>query len=284
VIVCGGAYNSPKLLMLSGIGPGEHLRERGVEIVLDRPAVGENLSDHLASEVLWTAPEPEDRSARRRWRSARLMLATQAGAFASTLAEAGAFLRLGPGAPAPDIQLHCAPVYFAEAGQIPEAQGVWVSPCLLTPASRGSVRLAAANPSIDLEIENRFGSAPDDLRRLAAGVRFAMALGGAPALKPFCAEAISAPEDTDQQAVSDHIARTAFAFYHPVGTCRMGSDAHAVVDEQLRVRGVADLRVIDASVMPVVPRGNTNAPTIALAERAADLLRHGRALSAPGSD
>ncbi len=279
VILCAGAYNSPQLLMLSGVGPATQLRKHEIEVLLDRSAVGENLSDHAATELLWTTPEPESRSSRRRWRSTKLLLATQTGAFASGLAEAGGFARVAAAAPAPDIQLHCVAVQFlGEGTSDPEAHGAWVSPCLLTPHSRGSVRLASGDPAAKPIVHNAFYTAGDDLPRMVAALRLTLDICAQPALRPFCAEPFTMPDGDSDDALRAHIARTTFAFYHPVGTCRMGEDADAVVDERLRVNGCEHLRVIDASVMPAVPRGNTNAPTIALAERAADLIRHGGVL------
>ncbi len=279
VILCGGAYNSPQLLMLSGVGPAEHLSAHGIEVLLDRPAVGENLSDHAATELLWMTAPPQDRAGRRRWRSARLLLATQLGSFGSNLAEAGGFARVAADAPAPDIQLHVAPVQFLDEGvSDPDAYGVWVSPCLLTPHSRGSVRLTSSDPTAKPIVHNAFYTAGDDLERMIAALRLVLDISAQPAMRGCCAEPFNVPARDGDDALRAHVARTTVAFYHPVGTCRMGEDAEAVVDDRLCVNGLRGLRVIDASVMPVVPRGNTNAPTIALAERAADLIRHGAAL------
>ena len=273
VILCAGTYNSPQLLMLSGIGPAGHLAAHGIEALVDRPAVGENLSDHAATELLWMAGEPKDRSARRRWRSAKLLLATQAGAFGSNLAETGAFVRVGESARAPDVQFHGAPVQFLDEGAgDPEAQGFWLSPCLLTPASRGSVRLASGDPAERPIVRNEFYNAAQDMLRMVAALRLALALCRQPALRAWCTEPFTVPAGEDDRALREHIESTTFAFYHPVGTCRMGEDREAVLDARLRVNGVDGLRVVDASAMPVVPRGNTNAPTIALAERAAELM------------
>jgi choline dehydrogenase len=276
VILCGGAYNSPQLLMLSGVGPAAHLAAHGIEVLLDRPAVGENLSDHAATELLWTTPEPESSAGRRRWRATKLLLATQTGAFSSGLAEVGGFARVAADATAPDVQLHCVAVQFQRdiASDPEEAHGVWVSPCLLTPRSRGSVRLASSDPAAKPIVHNAFYTAGDDLERMIAALRLTLDICVRPALKSYCAAPFTAPDGDTEDALRDHLAQTTFAFYHPVGTCRMGVDADAVVDNRLRVNGLEGLRVIDASVMPAVPRGNTNAPTIALAERAADLIRN----------
>jgi choline dehydrogenase len=282
VILCGGAYNSPQLLMLSGVGPAEHLMTREVEVLLDQPAVGENLSDHPATQLVWTTPEPQSLLLALEPAALEQYEATQTGPFASNLAEAGGFARVGADAPAPDIQFHVAPVHIVDEGmRDPEAHGVWVSPCLLTERSRGSVRLASNDPTAKPIVHNAFysDSAGGDLQRMIAGLRLTLDICAQPAMKPYCAEAFNTPDGDSDEALRAHIARTTFAIYHPVGTCRMGEDAGAVVDAQLRVNGLDGLRVVDASVMPVVPRGNTNAPTIAVAERAADLIREGSMLA-----
>jgi len=143
------------------------------------------------------------------------------------------------------------------------------------------VRLASNDPSAKPIIHNDFYSAGDDMARMIAGLRLALDICEQPALRPYCAEPFNTPAGDGDAELRAHIARTTFAIYHPVGTCRMGEDEQAIVDPELRVNGLEGLRVVDASVIPVVPRGNTNAPTIALAERAADLIRHGRALTEP---
>jgi choline dehydrogenase len=284
VILAGGAYNSPQLLMLSGVGPAEHLMMREIDVRLDQPAVGQNLSDHPATQLVWTTPEPESLLLALEPAALAEYEATRSGPFASNLAEAGGFVRVGEDAPAPDIQFHVAPVHIVEEGmRDPEAHGVWVSPCLLTERSRGSVRLASADPSAKPIIHNDFYSQGDDLDRMIAGLRAAIEICGQPAMRPYCAEPFNVPAGDSREALAAHTARTTFAIYHPVGTCRMGSDQDAVVDAGLRVNGLEGLRVIDASVMPTVPRGNTNAPTIALAERAADLIRHGSAQAGPAA-
>jgi len=285
VILSGGAYNSPQLLMLSGVGPAEHLMMREVEVLHDQPAIGENLSDHPATQLVWTTPEPESLLLALEPATLAQYEATQTGPFASNLAEAGGFIRVERDAPAPDIQFHVAPLQIVDEGMSdPDAHGVWVSPCLLTERSRGSVRLASSDPTAKPIIHNCFYAAGEDMQRMIAGLRVALEVCSQPAMAPYCAEPFNTPAGDSDEALRAHVARSTFAVYHPVGTCRMGTDAAAVVDEQLRVNGLEGLRVVDAAVMPTVPRGNTNAPTIALAERAADLIRHGRALAAaPGA-
>jgi choline dehydrogenase len=277
VILCGGAYNSPQLLMLSGVGPAEHLTMREIEVLLDQPAVGENLGDHPASYTVFTTPEPESLLLALEPAAMTEFEASQTGPFASNLAEAGGFARVGNGVEAPDVQLHVAPIQIVDEGMAdPQAHGVWVSPCLLTAESRGSVRLASADPTAKPIVRNNFYAAEADMARMIEAVRLAEEICAQPAFSPYAAEPFTAPADDSEDSLRAHIARTTFEIYHPVGTCAIGS----VVDAELRVEGLEGVRVVDASVMPTVPRGNTNAPTIAIAERAADLIRHGRAVAA----
>ncbi len=280
VILCGGAYNSPQLLMLSGVGPAEHLAMREIEVLLDQPAVGENLSDHAATYNVWTTPEPESLLLALEPAALSEFETSQTGPFASNLAESGGFVRVGSGAPAPDIQFHVAPVQIVEEGAgEPDAHGVWVSPCLLTPGSRGSVRLASEDPTARPVVRNRFYSDEADMPRMVAALRLMEEICAQPAFRPYAAERFTAPESDSEDDLREHAARTTFQIYHPVGTCAIGS----VVDLELRVEGLEGIRVVDASVMPTVPRGNTNAPTIAIAERAADLIREQTPLRA-GAD
>jgi choline dehydrogenase len=277
VILCGGAYNSPQLLMLSGIGPAEHLAMREIEPLLDQPAVGENLGDHPATYTVFNTPEPESLLAALEPAAMAEFEASQTGPFASNLAESGGFARVGEGAEAPDVQIHVAPVQIVDEGMAdPTAHGVWVSPCLLTAESRGSVRLASPDPTAKPIIRNNFYEREADLARMMSAVRLTAEICAQPAFKPYAAEPFTGPSEDSDDALRAHIAATTFEIYHPVGTCAVGS----VVDAELRVEGVEALRVVDASVIPTVPRGNTNAPTIAIAERAADLIRHGKAVAA----
>jgi len=270
VLLCGGAYNSPQLLMLSGVGPAEHLTLREIEPVLDQPAVGENLGDHPATYAVWTTPQPESLLQALEPAALERFAATQTGPFASNLAEAGGFARVGDGAAAPDVQFHVAPLQIVDEGLAdPDAHGVWVSPCLLTARSRGSVRLASKDPTAKPIVRNGFYAEEEDMARAVAAVRLAAEICAQPAMRPYAAEPFSGPADDSEQAIRAHVAATTFPIYHPVGTCAIGS----VLDAELRVQGLEGIRVVDASAMPTVPRGNTNAPTIALAERAADLIK-----------
>ena len=277
VILCGGAYNSPQLLMLSGVGPAEHLAMREVEVLLDQPAVGENLGDHPATYGVWTTPEPESLLAALEPAAMAEFEASQTGPFASNLAESGGFARVGAGVEAPDVQFHVAPIQIVEDGMgDPQAHGVWVSPCLLTAESRGSVRLGSADPTAKPVVRNAFYEAEADMARMIDALRLTQEICAQPSLRPYCADPFTVPAGDSEDALRAHVARTTFEVYHPVGTCAIGS----VVDTDLRVEGLEAIRVVDASVMPAVPRGNTNAPASAIAERAADLICHGKALAA----
>jgi choline dehydrogenase len=270
VILCGGTFNSPQLLMLSGVGPAEHLAVRELPVVLDQPAVGESLSDHPCSIGVWTTPEPESLLTALDPAALEQFMREQTGPFASNFAESGGFARVGSRAPAPDVQFHAVPLQIVEEGTAdPDAHGFCVLPCLLTPESRGTVRLASSDPTAHPVVRNDFYAAESDLVRMMAAVRLMLEICAQPALAPYCAEPFTLPADDSDAALRAHLARTTFPIYHPVGTCALGS----VVDEQLRVIGIEGLRVVDASVMPTVPRGNTNAPTMAIAERAADLIK-----------
>ena len=200
------------------------------------------------------------------------------GPLTSNVAESGGFWRSRDLA-APDVQFHCAPVMFVDEGLgDPVAHGMSFGGCLLTPRSRGSVTLRSNDPTAKPWIQHRFLSEPEDVAVMLDQLRLTLDIARAPALGRFCREPFLAPASDDDASLRAHLARHAQTLYHPVGTCAMGSGPDAVVDSELRVHGLQSLRVVDASVMPSVTRGNTNAPTIAVAERAAELVR-GRAPS-----
>jgi choline dehydrogenase len=278
VILCAGAYNSPQLLQLSGIGDPADLARVGVAAQVDSREVGRNLQDHPIANLGWTTDCPDSLLAAGDPVHAERFAREGRGPLTSNWAEAGAFLRTQPGAAAPDVQLHAVPAYNLEDGLEPNAQhGMAISPCLLAPASRGVVRLANADPSAKPFILHNYYAEPADLETLVDGLSEAIALGETEALAPYCRRPYSAPAGDRREDLRDHVRRSTQTLYHPAGTCRMGTDAGAVLDPELRVRGVEGLRVVDASVMPTVTRGNTNAPVIAIAERAADLIAHGHA-------
>jgi len=270
VILCGGAYGSPQLLMLSGVGPAEHLTLKEVEVVLDQPLVGENLIDHPATQAVWTTEEPVSLLLALEPEALEEFEQTQSGVLTSNLAEGGGFVRMESGAQAPDTQFHIAPVQIVDEGMSdPEAHGLWISACLLNQEARGTVRLQNNDPTGKPVIRNNFYSSERDMRLAVEGFELLMEIARQPALAKYCVDPFTVPASDSREDVAAHVRRTTFAIYHPVGTCAMGS----VVDDQLRVNGLEGLRVVDASVMPMVPRGNTNAPTIAVAEKAADLIK-----------
>jgi choline dehydrogenase len=281
VILSAGAYHSPQLLMLSGVGPAEHLTMREIEVVLDQPQVGENLSDHPATYGVWTTPEPVSLLLALEPAALEEFERSQSGPLTSNLAEGGGFVRMESGAPAPDVQFHVAPVQIVDEGMAdPTAHGLWISPCLLQQEARGSVRLQNSDPTGKPVIRNDFYATEKDTRMACDAFRLMLEITRQPALRPYCAEPFTVPASGSEADVLAHVRRTTFAIYHPVGTCAMGT----VVDDQLRVNGVEGLRVVDASVMPMVPRGNTNAPVIAVAERAADLIAERAAAPTAGPE
>ncbi|MGW0043260.1 GMC family oxidoreductase [Rhodococcus sp. NPDC003348] len=280
VVLCGGAINSPQLLMLSGLGPAGHLREHGIDVVADLPGVGENLHDHPVLPVLWhttgttdlkdiTAPPA---------RFAQWKVAGR-GPLTSNVGEGGAFFSSRDGLRAPDLQVHVAPGGFVDNALREMPSGLFtVAVTLVSVASRGRLRLRSADPRWRPEIDPRYFDDPADLDAMLAGVRRIVDIARQPVIarfldRPFLPSRLDGASDGD---LADHARAWTQTLYHPVGTCAMGDGEGAVVDSELRVRGVEGLRVVDASVMPTVTRGNTNAPTVMIAEKAADLLR-GRA-------
>ena len=280
VLVCGGALNSPQLLMLSGIGPAAHLREIGLEVRVDLPGVGENLQDHLDICTMQRCTQPVTYDKTNDALIALKYYLLKQGPGTSNIAETGAFLRSRLAEDArPDIQFHFVPAQLDDHGrnQLP-GFGYTVHACYLRPRSRGRLTLASDNPTDKVRIEAGYLSDPEgrDLQMMLECVRMSREIFAQPAFEPFRGEEIFPGEQVqDDAALVEFIRRKAESIYHPVGTCRIGSadDPMAVVDPELRVRGVQGLRVVDASVMPKLIGGNTNAPTMMIAERAADLIR-----------
>jgi choline dehydrogenase len=279
VVLAGGALNSPHLLMLSGIGPADHLREVGVDVVHDLPGVGQALQDHPLVPVIWHVRSGrslfrgESPSGYARWFGARR------GPLTSNLAEAGLFTRSDDALAECDLQYHFLPVkYWRQAEVDPDVDAFTAAVVLVHVRSRGSVRLRSADPTWKPAVDAGYLTDERDLEALVTGVEKAREIASVGPLAEVLAEewspggTVHAREDL-RRTVRD----TLESLYHPVGSCRMGSGEDAVVDPQLRVRGLEGLRVVDASVMPTLIRGNTNAPTMMLAERAADLIT-GRSL------
>jgi choline dehydrogenase len=273
VILCGGAVNSPQLLMLSGVGPADHLRSHGIDVVADLAAVGTGLQDHPIVPMRWHTP-----GTRAIWESVTLrnFLLWQSlgrGPYASNVAEAGGFVRTSSGLPAPDLQYHVLGTPYVNQGLTDPADRMMsVLVTAVAVASRGTVTLRSADPRWKPLIDPAYLSERADLEVLLAGVRQAREIA---TCRPFARLDGGEAAPGDGTEVADWIRHEVVTLYHPTSTCAMGGAEDAVCDPELRVRGVDGLRVVDASVMPAVPRGNTNAPTIAIAERAADLIAGG---------
>jgi choline dehydrogenase len=281
VILAAGAVGSPQLLMLSGIGPAGHLRSLGIPVLVDSPGVGGNLSDHPVVAVMWHTPrarglwEQVGRKNMARWQL------LHSGALTTNVAESGGFTRSDPSLSAPDIQWHAIPAPYQDGGLTdPSVRALSLLVALTDVRSRGTVRLASDDPRHKPLIDPAYLSDGSDIDPLVTGIHMAREFAAARPMSKLC-EAELAPgdgvrSDTD---IREFIRRNLGTIYHPVGTCAMGGDSPlaasriaSVVDAELRVRGIEGLRVADASVMPTVPRGNTNAPVIAIAERVADLI------------
>jgi choline dehydrogenase len=285
VILSGGAVNSPQLLMLSGIGDPEQLRAVGVEPRHELVGVGANLQDHLACAVIVHCLKPVTLfAADSRTQLVRFLLGRR-GMLTSSINEAIAPVRSDPALAAPDFELIWLPVpVLGEGLTPPSAHGLTLAVLFLLPDSRGHIGLASADPSEPPIIDPGYLTAESDLRRLVAGLRIAEPLCDTVALRPYIGAPMAPwPGKVDDATLTRYVREHAQSAYHPVGTCRMGSDDAAVVDCELRVRGLEGLRVVDASVMPRLIRGHTHAPTVMIAERAADLIRASNHKLEPGS-
>ena len=281
VILSGGAYNSPQLLMLSGVGPAEHLALKQIEVLADLPGVGQNLSDHISAGAIFTTEEPVSLLVGAEPEQQLLFAEQGKGPLTSNVAEAGGFWRSRDDLAAADVQYHAAPVMFVDEGLgDPTAHGMSFAGCLLTPRSRGSVTLRSNDPAAKPWIRHNFYDEPEDVEVMLDALRLTLEISQQAPLDRYCRDEFVAPASDSDSDLRAHLARHSQTLYHPVGTCAMGTGPDAVVDSELRVHGLDGLRVVDASVMPTIPRGNTNAPTIAVAERAADLIRGREAPSA----
>jgi choline dehydrogenase len=285
VLLCAGALGSPKILMLSGIGPGDPLSQLGIETRCDLRGVGRNYQDHLQTLNYFRTRGPisllrQDKGLKAVRHGLEWMLFRR-GLLTSNVGEACAFADLD-GDGRSDVQIHAFPVFVPDHERAPpDGHGMTIAPCVLRPRSRGEVRLGGADPREPIRLVANALSHEDDVATLVRGLRLTRRIGRAPALAPLIESelAINAGEDADDRTLEQYVRSYTKTVYHPVGTCRMGQDADAVVDATLAVRGVEGLHVVDASVMPAIPSGNTNAPTIMIAEKAADILRGRPALA-----
>ncbi|MCW2966369.1 MAG: choline dehydrogenase [Solirubrobacteraceae bacterium] len=279
VILAAGAIASPQLLLLSGIGPAGHLGEVGVPVTHDLPGVGANLQDHPFLTLVWESKLGDSLYGADKPRPLLEWVLRKSGPLTSSVAEAFAFVRTRAGLPAADIQCHLAPAYFADHGNEEfEGHAFTMGPVLVTPKSRGRVSLRSSDPSAKPRILTNSLAEPEDVASLVAGVKLVREWAHtAPLAGETGREFHPGPDVQSDEAIEAWVRGHVELIYHPVGTCRMGADDDdgAVVDPQLRVRGLDGLRVIDASVFPVIPGGNTNAPTIMVAERGADLIKQG---------
>ena len=280
VLLSSGAFGSPQVLLRSGVGPEEEITKHGIDHKVELPGVGKNLQDHI------------DYLSVHKYKSLNLFgfslgtiffkyplelikyILTKTGMFTSTVAEAGGFIRSRNDITVPDIQLHFAPGMVVDHGrETVWGTGLSCHTCLLRPKSRGEVTLQSSDPSDDPKIDPKFLSHPDDMRDMIAGYKKMMKIMNKEPLSKYTSAHVQRPVDLDNdEDIEQAIREDADTVYHPVGTCKMGSDDMSVVNERLKVHKVSGLRVVDASVMPTLVGGNTNAPTIMIGEKASDMI------------
>jgi choline dehydrogenase len=267
VVLCAGALRTPQLLMLSGVGPAGELAARGIEVVTDLPGVGRNLHDHPIVTAGWPVTRGETWADATSPENTGRYAGSRRGPLAS-IGQAAAFLRCGPGAPAPDVQLTPLPMDFTTMS----LSGFSCIVTLLTPGSRGSVRLRPGDPYAAPVVDPAYLTDEADAPRLIAGLRRALDLGSAAAMRAFLGAENQPKADWDDNQMLDFVRDSLMSMNHPVGTCRSGTDDASVVDPGLGVYGVGGLHVADASIMPDIVRGNTHATAVMIGERAADLI------------
>ena len=279
ILVSGGAYNSPQLLQLSGVGPAELLKQHGIDVVLDAPGVGNDLQDHLQVRLVTRCSQPVtlndvlNHPVRRVMAGARYA-AFRKGPLTIAAGTSGAFFKTDPRLATPDIQIHFLPFSTDRMGEkLHSFSAFSASVCQLRPESRGSLRIKSADSAVPPEIRINYLATETDRTAFIEGVKILRRILAAPALKPYTVdEVLPGSKVTSDEDILAFCRRTGSTVYHPTSTCRMGNDPLAVVDQRLRLRGIEGLRVVDASVMPDLTSGNTNAPTIMIAEKASDMI------------
>ena len=270
VVLTAGAYNSPQLLMLSGIGPADLLTALGIPVVVDQPLVGQNLQDHPQFWLVYGHSQPVSLLVAGEERYQRQFEEHRSGPLTSNGPEAGGFVRSRPELTVPDLQFVSLPVMFADGGLgAPTGHAISFGAYVLQPRSRGVVTLASADPTAKPRITHNYYADAADLHTATDGVLAALAIARQPALALYTKQPVTVPASDSDADIRDFLRRTTQTSYHAAGSCAMG----LVTDQELRVLGTDGLRVADASVMPRLVSGNTNAPTIAIAEKAADLIR-----------
>ncbi|MEO1042957.1 MAG: GMC family oxidoreductase N-terminal domain-containing protein [Pseudomonadota bacterium] len=279
VILSSGVFGSAQILQLSGIGPGQHLQSLGIEVLVNSAQVGENLQDHLDWTGIYGTTARDTFGLHWPFLASFLSSLSQyrskrEGILTTNFAEVGGFIRTNPEEEETDIQLHFVNTIVDDHGRKKHfGLGVSCHACLLRPLSRGTVRLSSPDPTQAPLIDPNFLAEEDDLIRLRKAARISQRIMATPAMASLITKQLYIQDDASDAEIEDDIRNRSDTIYHPVGTCRMGSDADAVLDPQLRVRGVEGLRVVDASIMPTLVSGNTNAPTIMIAEKAADFIK-----------
>jgi choline dehydrogenase len=279
VLVSGGAYNSPQLLQLSGVGPAELLKSHGINVMLDSPGVGNDLQDHMQVRIVTrcaksiTLNDIVNHPVRRVMAGARYAL-SRSGPLTVAAGTSGAFFKTNPRLATPDIQIHFIPFSTDKMGEkLHPFSGFTATVCQLRPESRGSLKIRSADPAAPPEIRINYLATETDRAAFIDGIRILRKILAAPALEAYSAgEVYPGSDKTSDEDLLDFCRKTGSTVYHPTSTCRMGNDPLAVVDQRLRVRGIEGLRVVDASVMPDLMSGNTNAPTIMIAEKASDMI------------